>query len=73
MGTSLHYMGEAGNGQHCKACNQIAVAGAVAAMSEAIVYAKAQGLEVEICTRCHTKRCGWKLADGSYSTKSFKQ
>ena len=46
MGTSLHYMGEAGNGQHCKACNQIAVAGAVAAMSEAIVYAKAQGLEV---------------------------
>ena len=40
-------MGAAGNGQHCKACNQIAVAGAVAAMSEAIVYAKAQGLEVE--------------------------
>lgn len=44
MGTSLHYMGEAGNGQHTKACNQIAVAGAVAAMSEAIVYAEHTGL-----------------------------
>lgn len=47
MGSSLHYMGEAGSGQHCKACNQIAVAGAVAAMSEAIVYAKAQNLDVK--------------------------
>lgn len=41
------YMGEAGCGQHTKACNQIAVAGAVAAMSEAFVYAKANGLDVE--------------------------
>lgn len=40
-------MGEAGSGQHTKACNQIAVAGAVAAMSEAIVYAKENHLNVE--------------------------
>ena len=46
MGTPK-YMGEAGSGQHCKACNQIAVAGAVAAMSEAIVYAKENQLNVE--------------------------
>ncbi|MGX8850150.1 NAD(P)-dependent oxidoreductase [Amedibacillus sp. YH-ame10] len=44
MGKSLNYMGPAGNGQHTKACNQIAVAGAVAAMSEAIVYARNAGL-----------------------------
>ena len=46
MGTPL-YMGEAGSGQHTNACNQIAVAGAVAAMSEAIVYAKENHLNVE--------------------------
>ena len=30
LGTGIQYMGEAGSGQHTKACNQIAVAGAVA-------------------------------------------
>lgn len=44
MGTTT-YMGEAGCGQHTKACNQIAVAGAVAAMSEALVYAREHGLD----------------------------
>lgn len=47
MGTNVHYMGSAGNGQHTKACNQIAVAGAVAAMSEAIIYAQNNGLQTE--------------------------
>ena len=46
MGTPI-YMGEAGCGQHTKACNQIAVAGAVAAMSEALVYARRNGLDEE--------------------------
>ena len=45
LGTGIQYMGEAGSGQHTKACNQIAVAGAVAAMSEALVYARAVGLD----------------------------
>lgn len=44
MGTP-HYMGKAGLGQHTKACNQIAVAGAVAAMSEAMTYANKVGLD----------------------------
>lgn len=47
LGTGIHYMGPAGCGQHTKACNQIAVAGAVAAMSEALVYAKAVGLDAQ--------------------------
>lgn len=46
MGTAL-WMGEAGCGQHTKACNQICVAGAVAAMSEAIHYARVNGLDEE--------------------------
>lgn len=47
LGTRISYMGEAGNGQHTKACNQIAVAGAVAAMSEALVYAKQHNLDMK--------------------------
>ncbi len=39
LGTSVHYMGEAGNGQHTKVCNQICVAGATAAYTEAMAYA----------------------------------
>lgn len=46
MGTP-HYMGEAGAGQHTKACNQICVAGAVAAMSEAVHYARKNHLDAK--------------------------
>jgi 3-hydroxyisobutyrate dehydrogenase-like beta-hydroxyacid dehydrogenase len=45
MGKNINYMGSPGNGQHTKASNQIAVAGATAAMTEAIVYAKNVGLD----------------------------
>ena len=45
MGQSIHYMGPAGYGQHTKAANQIAVAGATAAYTEALVYAEKVGLD----------------------------
>ena len=45
MGKSIHYMGPAGAGQHTKAANQIAVAGATAAYTEALVYAQQVGLD----------------------------
>ena len=45
MGKSVHYMGPAGFGQHTKAANQIAVAGATAAYTEAIHYAEKAGLD----------------------------
>lgn len=38
MGKNIVYMGAAGNGQHTKAANQIAVAGATAAYTEAMQY-----------------------------------
>lgn len=47
MGKNVVYLGPAGNGQHTKAANQIAVAGATAAMTEAIVYARSVGLDPE--------------------------
>ncbi|PWM22843.1 MAG: oxidoreductase [Oscillospiraceae bacterium] len=45
MGKAIHHMGPAGCGQHTKACNQICVAGATAAYTEALVYAKKVGLD----------------------------
>ena len=45
MGKNIRYEGEAGMGQHCKMANQIAIAGAVAGVAEAIAYAEAVGLD----------------------------
>lgn len=45
MGKNIQYMGKAGNGQHTKMCNQIAIAGALSGACEAIAYAKAAGLD----------------------------
>lgn len=63
IGTNLCYMGEAGNGQHTKACNQIAVAGAVAAMSEAILYAQKENLDVDsmLSAIAHGAAGSWQI------------
>ena len=45
MGKSIYYEGPAGNGQHTKMCNQIAIAGALSGACEALAYAKAVGLD----------------------------
>ncbi len=47
LGTSINYMGGAGCGQHTKMCNQICVAGATAAYTEALAYAQSVGLDGE--------------------------
>ena len=47
MGKNINYEGKAGNGQHTKMCNQIAIAGALAGVCEAMVYAKNVGLDVD--------------------------
>ncbi len=46
MGENIRYQGPAGFGQHTKMANQIAIAGTIAGVCEAIVYAKAAGLDV---------------------------
>lgn len=47
MGKAVTLMGGPGAGQHTKACNQICVAGATAAYTEALAYAQRVGLDVE--------------------------
>ena len=45
LGKNIRHMGIASFGQHTKMANQIAVAGAIAATTEAILYAQAAGLD----------------------------
>lgn len=47
MGTNVIYEGKAGSGQHTKMANQIALAGAISGVCEAISYAKGVGLDVK--------------------------
>lgn len=47
MGKNINYVGKAGNGQHTKMCNQIAIAGTLSGACEAIAYAEGVGLDVK--------------------------
>lgn len=47
MGNNIIYEGKAGSGQHTKMANQIAIAGAISGVCEAIKYAEKSGLDVE--------------------------
>ena len=46
MGKHITYLGAAGNGQHGKMANQIAVSGATIGMVESLTYAKAAGIDL---------------------------
>ncbi|MEG2651500.1 MAG: NAD(P)-dependent oxidoreductase, partial [Eubacterium sp.] len=46
MGSNIIYEGDAGMGQHTKMANQIAIAGAISGVCEALAYGKAEGLNL---------------------------
>ena len=47
IGSSIHYHGSAGMGQHCKMANQIGIASNIAGICEVFAYARAVGLDPE--------------------------
>lgn len=47
VGKQSTHLGPAGSGQACKACNQVAVVGALAAVCESLALAKASGLDMQ--------------------------
>lgn len=47
LGSAVTYMGPAGSGQHAKLANQMAIAGAIAGVAEALTYAKSHALNLE--------------------------
>jgi 3-hydroxyisobutyrate dehydrogenase-like beta-hydroxyacid dehydrogenase len=48
MGTTIRYLGESGSGALAKACNQIVVAGTIAAVSESMLLARTAGLDLTV-------------------------
>ena len=52
LGTNINYVGTCGNGQHTKMANQIAIAGALAGVCEAITYAKNVNLDPQLMLGC---------------------
>ena len=48
MGKTITRIGGAGSGQHCKACNQIAIAGTLTGCAEAVAYALENGLDAPV-------------------------
>jgi 3-hydroxyisobutyrate dehydrogenase-like beta-hydroxyacid dehydrogenase len=65
LGKNIRHMGGASFGQHTKMANQIAVAGAIAATTEAILYAQAAGLNAsEVLAAISTGAAGsWQLSN----------
>jgi 3-hydroxyisobutyrate dehydrogenase len=47
LGSNIVYQGEAGNGQRTKMANQIAIAGGMLGVCEAVIYAQRSGLDPE--------------------------
>lgn len=47
LGKTIVYCGEAGSGQHTKMANQIAIAGAIGGVSEALLYSQAMNLDLQ--------------------------
>lgn len=68
LGKNIVYLGEAGSGQNCKACNQIAIAGTVAAVAESIIYAKKSGLNPKTVLDAIAKGAAgsWQLQNNGY-------
>ncbi|MGB7595113.1 MAG: NAD(P)-dependent oxidoreductase, partial [Erysipelotrichaceae bacterium] len=65
LGKNIRHMGAASFGQHTKMANQIAVAGAIAATTEAILYAQAAGLDAgDVLAAISTGAAGsWQLTN----------
>ena len=65
MGKTITLAGGPGAGQHTKAANQIAVAGAISGVCEAIAYARAAGLDVDTMYACISGGAAgsWQLAN----------
>ena len=61
---NVTYLGEAGSGQLAKMVNQIALAGAVQGLSEAVAFGMNAGLDMKKGAEGTRKGGGWLLADG---------
>lgn len=65
MGKNIVYAGPAGTGQHTKMANQIALAGALTGVAEAIAYGKSVGLDVQAMLGCISQGAAgsWQMSN----------
>ncbi|MBQ8654667.1 MAG: NAD(P)-dependent oxidoreductase [Clostridia bacterium] len=80
MGASIIHEGPAGSGQHVKMANQIAIAGAVSGVCEAVAYTRAMGVDPDVMIQTisggaasswQLKNLGPKMARGDYAPGFF--
>ena len=72
MGTSIVHEGKAGCGQHTKAVNQIAIAGCMASLCEAIAYMREKGLDPEKVFGCISKGAAGSKQMDLYADRMLK-
>lgn len=68
IGKNITYAGQAGNGQHMKMANQVAIAGAVASVAEAIAYGRSMGLDIQAMLDCISQGAAgsWQMSNNGY-------
>lgn len=80
LGRSVTYAGKAGSGQHMKMANQIAIAGALTGLAEAIAYGRRTGLDLSGMLGCISQGAagswqmnnnGPKMVDGNMALGFF--
>lgn len=67
--TSVTYFGPAGSGQNAKMANQIMIAGTMTGMTEAFVYAKAAGLDLQQVMNTLQSGAAENFSLGSYGPR----
>lgn len=70
--SAVTYFGPAGSGQNAKMANQIMIAGTMTGMTEALVYAKAAGLELEQTINTLQGGAAENFSMGSYGPRILK-
>ncbi|KRN58892.1 NAD(P)-dependent oxidoreductase [Limosilactobacillus secaliphilus] len=68
----VHYFGPAGAGQNAKMANQIMIAGTMTGMTEALVYAKAAGLDLKQVMETLQGGAAENFSMGSYGPRILK-
>ncbi len=71
MGKNIKHLGEAGAGQHVKMANQIAVAGCLAGVAEAVSYGEKMGLNVTdmLDVISSGAAASWNMSNNGYKMK----
>ncbi|NJP40478.1 NAD(P)-dependent oxidoreductase [Oscillospiraceae bacterium HV4-5-C5C] len=72
LGKQISRLGEAGQGQHCKMCNQLAIAPGMLAVCEALTYAEHAGMDPEAVLAVITQGAAGSWSLSNYGPRILK-